>query len=219
VIISHNLTITGNGSHDGGLAVIDYNYMQGRVRVLPGVVVTFRNIMFRKARARPGLSVDFYLSSPGAALVAVDAFLSQMVCVPTNLAQVLAQPRAPGWPGQQQAFASDDQICIRDKCWRGYVTYKDYAIAQVLPNVEGANEVRHLAPAALGHPLSTRGCCASLHAQRNHQHTQQNMCCAPCRAAMIWCGTTPHACASPSSPQSASSSRARTHACINRRGA
>lgn len=141
VIISHNLTITGNSSHDGGLAVLDYNYMQGRVRLQPGSVVTFNNIMFKNARVRPGLSIDFYLSSPGAALVGVNTFLSQTVCVPINLAQVLAQPRAPGWPGQQHAVASSDQMCVRAKCWSGYVTFPDYAIAQVLPSVEGADEV------------------------------------------------------------------------------
>ncbi len=141
MIVAHNLTITGKSSHDGGLAIMDYNYMQARVRVLPGFVLTFNNIMFKAARARPGLSIDFYLSSPGAALVGNNTLLSQTVCVPTNLAQVLAQPRAPGWPGQQHAVASSDQMCVRGKCWSSYVTFPDYAIAQVLPNVEGADEV------------------------------------------------------------------------------
>jgi hypothetical protein len=143
LIVRSNLTIRGRPGAYGAMPVMDFNFMLGRVRFMPGTVITFQELCFRNIRSRPGLSADLYLHSPGAALLGDNTIIWQPVCVPVNMGQFLSQPRPTAYPGQQQAQFVQQPFCYRDRCWPDSVTFQDYAVGNVAPQAEGQDEVKH----------------------------------------------------------------------------
>lgn len=142
LIIKSNLTIRGKPGAYGAMPVLDFNFMQGRVRFMPGTLIAFEDLCFKNIRARPGLSADLYLNSPGAALIGISTIVWQPVCVPVNMGQFLSQPRPAAYPGQQLAQFIQKPFCYRDRCWPDIVLFQDYAVGNVAPQAEGQDEVR-----------------------------------------------------------------------------
>lgn len=128
----------------GQVPILDFAYMQGRVRLGPGVKLTFQHIIMKNARARSGYAVDILLNSPNATLECINTTRWLAACVPASPAliqQATSQPRAPGYPGQQNVTRVEHTFCVRGHCFPEYLFFVNYTSSNLAPFLEGTDEV------------------------------------------------------------------------------
>lgn len=135
--------------------ILDFAFFQGRIRLASGVELIFENIIMKNARARSGYTVDILLNSPNATLECINTTRWLAACVPATPAviqEAVNQPRAPGYPGQQNVTRVEHTFCIRGLCFPEYLYFVNYTASNLVPFTEGADEVRGYLELCTGRP-------------------------------------------------------------------
>jgi hypothetical protein len=144
LIVSSNLTLSScNGLSTP--AILDFRFIQGRIRLRPDVTVTFMNLILKHPRSRAGFGYDILLNSEGASVVSINTTRWLAACIPTTpqlIQQTLSQPRASHYPGTQDLKLVKEPLCIRDNCFDQYLLFVNYSAPNAaVAFAEGADEV------------------------------------------------------------------------------
>eukprot|EP00798_Chlamydomonas_sp_ICE-L_P009856 gene9856-7747_t len=139
LLIDRGVLINSVGDTDEDFFRIDFNFLQTRAIILPGVVIEFRHLNLQNTRYGQNYNLDFFGYSPNGTLFLNNSMGEQPSCAPFNLQRIreLLPPTdtPPGFESQNVDVIPHH--CIRGSCFASVLNHHNYSILGRIGSVDG----------------------------------------------------------------------------------
>eukprot|EP00798_Chlamydomonas_sp_ICE-L_P018287 gene18287-24745_t len=138
LLINRGVLIHSQEETDDSFFRLDFNFLQTRATIAPGVVIEFRHLNLQNTRFGPSYNIDFFGYSPNGTIFLIDSIGEQPSCAPFNLDRIKGLLPPEGFPPDfEQDVEVVPHLCLGGSCWDSLLRYNNYGIISQTGSVDG----------------------------------------------------------------------------------